>query len=76
MKPGGRIVVVDFKEGKLPVGPPPSMKISERDLLGEFAAVGLRVSRRHDLLPHQYFGANEKLPAPARQKLTISSASR
>ena len=55
LKPGGRIVVVDFKEGKLPVGPPPSMKITEKELVGEFAAVGLRVSRRHEMLPHQYF---------------------
>jgi len=55
LKPGGRIVVVDFKEGKLPVGPPPAMKISEKDLVGEFAVVGLRVSRRHEMLPHQYF---------------------
>ncbi len=55
LKPGGRIVVVDFKEGKLPVGPPPSMKITEKELVGEFAALWLRVSRRHEMLPHQYF---------------------
>ncbi len=55
LKPGGRIVVIDFKEGKLPVGPPPSMKITEKDLTAEFAAAGFKVSRRHDVLPHQYF---------------------
>jgi arsenite methyltransferase len=55
LKPGGRIVVIDFKEGKLPVGPPPSMKITEKALTAEFAAAGLQVSRRHDILPHQYF---------------------
>ena len=55
LKPGGRIVVIDFKEGKLPVGPPPSMKITEKEMVREFASAGLKVSRRHDLLPHQYF---------------------
>ena len=55
LNPGGRIVVVDFKEGKLRVGPPPSMKIMEKELVGEFAAVGMRASRRHAMLPHQYF---------------------
>ena len=55
LKPGGRIVVVDFKEGKVRVGPPPSIKIIEKELVGEFAAVGMRASRRHAMLPHQYF---------------------
>ncbi len=55
LKPGGRIVVIDFKEGKLPVGPPPSMKITEKDMVREFANAGFKVSQRHDVLPHQYF---------------------
>jgi arsenite methyltransferase len=55
LRPGGRIVIIDFKEGKLPVGPPPSMKIPEAGMIGEFAAAGFRLSRRHDILPHQYF---------------------
>lgn len=55
LKPGGRIVVIDFKEGKLPVGPPPSMKIAEKEMVREFAAAGFQVSQRHDILPHQYF---------------------
>jgi len=55
LKPGGRIVVIDFKEGKLPVGPPPSMKITEPEMVREFAAAGFKVSQRHDILPHQYF---------------------
>lgn len=55
LKPGGRIVVIDFKEGKLPVGPPPSMKITEKDMVREFASAGFKVSQRHDVLPHQYF---------------------
>lgn len=55
LKPGGRIVIIDFKEGNLPVGPPPSMKITEAQMIGEFSAAGLKLNQRHEILPHQYF---------------------
>lgn len=55
LKPGGRIAVIEFHKRDLPVGPPPSMKISEPDLIEEFRKLGMRVARRHDFLPYQYF---------------------
>jgi arsenite methyltransferase len=55
LKPGGRIVVIDFHKKPLPVGPPPEMKIEQSELIAEFAKAGLKVARRHDFLPHQYF---------------------
>lgn len=55
LKPGGRIVVVDFRPGKLPVGPPPAMKIPEEKLVAELGLIGMKVSRRHEGLPLQYF---------------------
>jgi ubiquinone/menaquinone biosynthesis C-methylase UbiE len=55
LKPGGRIVIVDFYKRDLPVGPPVSMKLSEDEVIGELKAAGFRLSRRPDFLPHQYF---------------------
>jgi arsenite methyltransferase len=55
LKPGGRIVIVDFYKKPLPVGPPPSMKLGEDQVTSELKAAGFRLARSHDFLPHQYF---------------------
>ncbi|MGJ5816816.1 class I SAM-dependent methyltransferase [Paludibaculum fermentans] len=55
LKPGGRIVIVDFYKKELPVGPPPAMKLSDDEVKKEFAAAGFRLVKSHDFLPHQYF---------------------
>ena len=55
LKPGGRIVIVDFYKKELPVGQPVSMKLSEEEVIAELKAAGFRVARWHDFLPHQYF---------------------
>lgn len=55
LKPGGRIVNIDFYHRQLPVGPPPEMKIPEEQVVKEFAAAGFKLVRKHDFLPHQYF---------------------
>lgn len=55
LKPGGRIVNIDFHKRDLPVGPPVSMKLSEDEVRKEFAAAGFQQSAKHTFLPHQYF---------------------
>ncbi len=55
LKPGGRIVIVDFHKRKLPVGPPESMKLSEEQVVKELEAGGFRKTQSFDFLPHQYF---------------------
>lgn len=55
LKPGGRIVNIDFYKKKLPVGPPESMKLPEQEVEKEFAAAGFRKIRQVDTLPYQYF---------------------
>ncbi len=56
LKPGGRIVNIDFyKEKEVPVGPPASMKLSEKQVIAEFEAAGFRLSKKRDFLPYQYF---------------------
>lgn len=60
LKPGGRIVVIEFYKKPLPLGPPESMKISEADLIGELQAAGFRKTTSFDFLPYQYFMVFER----------------
>jgi arsenite methyltransferase len=55
LKPGGRIVVIDYHKRPLPVGPPPSMKLAEEEVRNEFEAAGFALDKKHDFLEHQYF---------------------
>jgi ubiquinone/menaquinone biosynthesis C-methylase UbiE len=55
LKPGGRIVVIDFYKKPLPVGPPESMKLSEEEVVADFEKAGFSLSTRLGLLPYQYF---------------------
>ena len=54
LKPGGRIVVIDFYEKDLPVGPPPSMKLSDEKVIAELRDAGFALVKRLDILPYQY----------------------
>ena len=69
MKPGARLVVVDFKMGKIPVGPPSAMRIQPKVLHTELTAAGLeRVTLDTTTLPHQYVAIYglKKGPAPGK----------
>ncbi len=55
LKPGGRIVVIDFYKKALPVGPPPSMKLSDEEVIAEFRNAGFTLAKRLDILPYQYY---------------------
>lgn len=53
LRPGGRFVVVDFKPGKLPVGPPEGHKLPAAQIKTEMVAAGFEFVEALDLLPHQ-----------------------
>jgi SAM-dependent methyltransferase len=65
LKPGGRIVVVDFYKKPLPVGPPPAMKLSDEQVIAELRDAGFVLVKRLDILPYQYYLVFEKRPASA-----------
>lgn len=54
LAPGGRVAIVDFVEGELPVGPAPDHKLSAEEVAEEFRAAGYRLVATPDLLPYQY----------------------
>jgi arsenite methyltransferase len=55
LRPGGRVVVVDFQKKSLPVGPPDEMKLSRDDAVKEFEGHGFALEREETFLPYQYF---------------------
>lgn len=55
LKPGGQVVMIDFKRAKTPVGPPMEMRISREDLVKEMEASGFKLAAEHTFLPYQYF---------------------
>jgi ubiquinone/menaquinone biosynthesis C-methylase UbiE len=54
VRDGGRVVIVDFKEGDLPVGPPADRKLTREAVIAEFKEGGWRLASEIDLLPYQY----------------------
>ncbi len=55
LRPGGRIAIVDFRMGDIPVGPPERMRIPPAQVIKEFDAAGYKVVKRDEkLLPYQY----------------------
>ena len=56
MKLGARFVLIEFKEGKLPEGPPEAVKIPRKQLIELVSQAGLSLeAEKADLLPYQLF---------------------
>jgi ubiquinone/menaquinone biosynthesis C-methylase UbiE len=56
MKPGARLVLIEFKEGNLPEGPPEAAKITRSQMLELVTGAGLTLTSERDaLLPYQTF---------------------
>jgi ubiquinone/menaquinone biosynthesis C-methylase UbiE len=54
LAPGGRIALVEFHEGELPVGPPPDHKVTRAQIDAAVAAAGLAVAEEHRFLEFQH----------------------
>lgn len=55
LKPGGRLVVVDFFKIEVPVGPPVEMKLSADTIVDELRSAGFQnFEINQELLPYQY----------------------
>ena len=55
LKPGGQVVMIDFKNAETPVGPPLEMRIDREALVKEMQTNGFRLAAEHTFLPYQYF---------------------
>jgi ubiquinone/menaquinone biosynthesis C-methylase UbiE len=52
--PSGRVVIVDFKKGDFPVGPPDAHKLAPDLVESEMKVAGFRMCKSWDGLPYQY----------------------
>jgi ubiquinone/menaquinone biosynthesis C-methylase UbiE len=55
LRPGGRLVVIDYHKGPLPVGPPPAHKMAREQELSEIEQAGFVLAEEPTFLPYQYF---------------------
>ncbi|MBI5375239.1 MAG: methyltransferase domain-containing protein [Candidatus Schekmanbacteria bacterium] len=55
LKPGGRLVIVDFQKRETPEGPPVSMRIAREDIVKEITDAGFKLYADFYFLPYQYF---------------------
>jgi ubiquinone/menaquinone biosynthesis C-methylase UbiE len=55
LKPGGRVVVIDFHKREMKIGPPSEMKIDRAEMVREFGQAGFRLIEEQGFLPYQYF---------------------
>ncbi len=55
LKPGGRLVNIDFQKRPLPFGPPVEMKIARKAMIQEAEAAGFHLVQDYGFLPYQYF---------------------
>ena len=71
IKPGGRVLIIDFKKNNLPVGPPDQYKVALGQVEKELLAGGFKIDKiDKDALDYQYIviaSVPEKLP-PAGEK--------
>ncbi len=55
LKPGGQIVVVDFKKEDKNYGPPPGHCVAKSVVIQEMEEAGFQVTREETFLENQYF---------------------
>lgn len=53
-KPDGKLIIVDFRKGDLPVGPPDKHKLSPEDVIKELGKAGYLLTDHQKDLPYQY----------------------
>jgi ubiquinone/menaquinone biosynthesis C-methylase UbiE len=54
LRSGGSLVIVDYREGELPVGPPAAHKLTRRQLIDELTCAGWMLQSELDELEYQY----------------------
>ena len=55
LKPGGQLIIIDYKMKTSPAGLPPEMKVPKRDVVKQLESNGFKLIGEHDFLSSQYF---------------------
>ena len=54
LSPEGRVTIIDWRDGELPMGPPPEDKLPRERVISEFEKAGFRFVAESVMLPYQY----------------------
>ncbi len=60
LKSGGTVMVVDWKKGETPSGPPQEIRVTEEEIVSDLSAAGFRDIKRHPVLPYHNFVTGKK----------------
>ncbi len=60
LKPGGTVLIADWKKGDTPVGPPQEIRVSEEEIVADLRSAGFRDIRTHPVLPYHSFVTGKK----------------
>ncbi|MBM9513800.1 class I SAM-dependent methyltransferase [Desulfogranum marinum] len=60
LKPGGAILVIDWKKEETPMGPPVSIRISPKTVSEQLQQADFHLVTEHDLLEYHYFVTAKK----------------
>jgi hypothetical protein len=53
-------MVIDWRKGETPMGPPQEIRVSEDAIVADIAAVGFKDITRHPVLPYHSFVIGKK----------------
>jgi ubiquinone/menaquinone biosynthesis C-methylase UbiE len=60
LKPGGTVLVMDWKKGETPSGPPQEIRIPEEEIVADIVRAGFRDIKKHPVLPYHNFVTAKK----------------
>lgn len=60
LRPGGTVMVADWKKGETPVGPPQEIRVSGEEIAAELRRAGFRDITDHPVLPYHNFVTGKK----------------
>lgn len=60
LKRGGTVMVIDWRKGETPTGPPQEIRVSEDAIVADIAAAGFKDITRHPVLPYHSFVIGKK----------------
>ena len=62
IKPGGKLIIVDFKKRWTPIGPPAEIRLAAEEAIRFIEAAGFQVAKKDmDTLEYQYILVAERL---------------
>src|SRR5574341_1080012 len=60
LKPGGTVMVMDWKKEETPAGPPVEIRVTEEELIEDVKKAGFKEIKKHPVLPYHNFITGKK----------------